>query len=267
MKKKGVSFLLIFIIFVVVIVVAKDLLIKAGVEMAVRKVTGLPLKIDSLKVGITSTKIDIRGMRVFNPPGFAPEPMLDVPVIYVDYSLLPLLAGKVHLNDVRIEVHEFVAVVSKEGALNINYLKTLQEKIPPQKPGEATPAEKKATMPVQIDNLFLKFDRVVKKDYSKGGEPVVKEFPLGIEQNYKDIKDLNVVIGIIVFKAVTQIGLSNLPGLNKINFGALDSVVSGTLKGATESGKVILNEASDTLKKTEETLKGTAGKITDLFKK
>src|SRR6185503_17696062 len=166
MKKKGVNLFVMLLVLVAVIFVAKDLLIKAGVEVAVRKVTGLPLKIDSLKVGIATTKIDIRGLRVFNPPGFEPEPMIDIPEIYIDYSAVDLLSGKIHLNDVRVEVHEFVAVVSKEGALNLNYLKTLQEKIPTGKPGEAPKAQKKA-MPVQIDNLFLKFDRVVKKDYSK----------------------------------------------------------------------------------------------------
>jgi len=266
MKKKGVNFFLILLIVLVAVVIAKDALIRLGVEAAVKKVTGLPLKIDSLKVGLTTTKIDIRGLRVFNPPGFEAEPMIDIPLIYVDYSIMELLTGKIHLNDVRVEVHEFVAVVSKEGALNLNYLKTLQEKIPTGKPGEK-PKEPQKAMPVQIDNLFLKFDRVVKKDYSKGGEPVVKEFPIGIEQEYKDIKDLNVVIGVIVFKAVTQIGMSNLPGLNKVNFGALDSVVSGTLKGATESGKKLLKETSGSLQKTEDTLKDTAGKITDIFKK
>jgi len=136
MKKTKVSFLLILIILVAGVVLAKDFLIKVGVETAVKQVTGLPLKIDSLKVGITTTKIDIRGLRVFNPPGFVAEPMIDIPEIYVDYSLKDMLTGKVHLSDVRLEVHEFVAVVSKEGALNINYLKTLQEKMPAQKPTE-----------------------------------------------------------------------------------------------------------------------------------
>jgi len=95
----------------------------------------------------------------------------------------------------------------------------------------------------------------------------VKEYPLDINQEYKDIKDLKVVMGIIVFKAVTQIGMSNLPGLDKVNFGALDSVVNDTLKGATESGKVIIKETSGALKKTEGTLKDTAGRIADIFKK
>jgi len=259
MKKKGVNFLLILIVLLAAVFIGKDLLIRVGVEQAVKAVTGLPLKIDSLKVGLAPTTIDIRGMRLFNPPGFAESLMIDIPEIYVDYNLAEMLTGKVHLNDVRLDLNEFIVVKSKEGAVNINYLKTIQEKLPPPKPGQE---------PVKIDNLTLKMNRVVYKDYAKGGaEPVVKEIKLGIDQTYKDIKDLNTIIAIIVVKAVSQTALSNIPGLDTVNVKELNSLFSGTLKGATDSTKVILKETTGTLKNTEQGLKETAGKITDIFKK
>ena len=253
MAQKGkLNILIIVVAVIAVLVLAKDIFIKIGVETAVKSVTGLPLKIDSLHLGISSSLIDIKGLKVYNPAGFEKEPMVNIPTIFVDYRLGSILKGKIEVNDMKLHLSEFVIVKNSKGEVNLDYLKTLQK---PAAAKEGAPAQKAPAkdMEMQIDNLALKVDKVIYKDYSKGGEPSVKEFKIGIDQTYKDIKNLNAVISIIVVRSLAQTTIANLAGLDLTG---VTGAVSDTLKGATDTTKKVLDSTSDTLKGTTENLKG-----------
>jgi uncharacterized protein involved in outer membrane biogenesis len=261
MAKGKNNILLIILAVIVVLVLAKDLLIKIGVEQAAKAVTGMPLKIESLHVGLTSTKVDIKGLKVYNPKGFEEKLMVSIPEIYVDYELLSVFTGKVHVTDFRLHLEEFIVVKNKNGEVNLDHLKAIKE----QKTSKAKKTEGPATKPqeLQIDNLSLKLERVVYKDYSKGGEPSVKEFNIGIDQSYKDIKSLNAVVSIIVVRALAQTTIANL---TNVDITGLSSAVSGTLKGASDTTKKVLSGTTDTLKGTTDTLKDTTESLKGMLK-
>ena len=186
---------------------AKDLIIKVAVESGTQAVTGLKLGIGTFRVGIINTLVDIRNLRIFNPAGFKDRIMLDMPEIYVDYELIPVFAGKIHLKDVRINMKKFVVVKNSDGKLNLDSLRVVQA----QKSGVKPESQAGGKAPqIQIDKLRLKVGKVIYKDYSKGGEPIVTEYDVNIDEEYRDINDPYTLVSLIVVKSLAKTSISRM---------------------------------------------------------
>jgi hypothetical protein len=231
--KKIVIALAIIAVVLAAVSVVKDVVIKTAVESGVEMVTGLKLRISSLRVGMLGTLIDIGGLKILNPAGFKDPTMLDMPKIFVDYDLPAILGGKVHLTDVNIDLKEFVVVKNSDGRLNLDSLNVVKA----QKSGGSPAQTSKGKAPqIKIDNLELKIGKVVYKDYSAGASPSVKEFSINLNEKYSDITDPYSLVSIIVVKALmntTIAGLANfdLSGLK----GSIGPALAGAQKAASEA--------------------------------
>ncbi len=237
------------LILIVIIVLARNVVFKVGVEQGVQAITGLPLRMEKLDIGLTTTSMQIKGLRIYNPDGFPDKVMLDMPEIYVDYDLMPLLQKKVFLSEVRINLKEFMVVKNKEGAVNLDALKNLQTEKEPE-----VKKEKSKTSPpeLKIDLLELKIGKVVSKDYSSGDEPSVQEFNINIDERFEDITNVNALVSIIVFKALAN---TSVGALLDIDLGAMKDAVTGTLSGAKDVAIGTLKTTTGILKKTTQGLK------------
>ncbi|MDB4349548.1 hypothetical protein OAA99_01180, partial [Omnitrophica bacterium] len=123
--KKPVVVIISVIAILLVLSVVKNMVVKAAVEAGVEAVTGLPLKMKSLNVGIVRTLVGIKSLTLFNPKGYPDEVMLTMPEVYVDYNLLPIFKGKVHLQEMRINLKEFAVIKNKKGEVNLDSLKVV----------------------------------------------------------------------------------------------------------------------------------------------
>ena len=265
--KKGKNIGVIILAVIVVAFLAKNMIAKSVVETAVRAVAGVKLDLGKLNVGLTNTLVEIKDLNLHNPKGFQDPIMLSMPEIFVDYSLSKIFTGKVHVDEIRVHLKEFLVVKDKDGKLNLDSLKVIQN----QKKKDVKKEEKKgeAIKPsdVAIKNLSLKVERVVFKDYSKGDEPKVKEFNLNINENYSDIENLQAVAALIIVKVMTK---TTLASLTSFDVTGLSDSVSGALSGATDVAQKAVGEAADTAKKAlggaKDTLKGTTEDLKGLIK-
>jgi len=257
--KKLMIILVCVVVGIVVLSLAKDGIIKVSVEKGVELVTGLQLKIQSLKVGIANTLVGIKGLQLFNPEGYQDEIMLDVPEIYVDYNLGAIMKGKIHLEEMRIDLKEFVVVKNEKGELNLDALKVVQEEKEPK-------AEKeKADLPeMQIDSLGLKIDKVVYKDYSRGGRPSVREFPINLNEKYTNITDPNTLVRLIVVKALMNTTIGRLANFD---LNILQGPISDTLGQAQQVAADVAGTAQETIQKTSEATRETVKEATGTIKK
>ena len=127
----------------IVLSVFKDLIIKTSVEKGVELVTGLRLRVSSFRVGLINTLVGIKNLRLYNPKGYKDKIMLDMPEIYVDYDLPAIMNGTVHLEEMRVNMSEFMVVKNEKGELNLDSLKVVQAQKEGKKPAEkATEKEK-----------------------------------------------------------------------------------------------------------------------------
>ncbi|MFH1846861.1 MAG: hypothetical protein ABH869_04820 [Candidatus Omnitrophota bacterium] len=264
MKKKITGIVVGVLILGVVFSFAKDMIIRVSIEKGVEVAAGLKLNIKSLKVGLINSFVDIRKMELYNPPGYSDKIMFDMPEIYVDYDLPAIIKGRVHLEEMRIDLKEFIVIKNNKGELNLDSLKVVKEQKEPRVKGE----KKETGMPeIQIDVLDLKIGKVIYKDYSKGAVPFVEEFDLNLDESYRDIKDPKKLVALIVVKALMKTSISRLTGFD---LKGLQSMVSDTLaKVERITGEVTktTREVRETVKTTAEILKKTTEGLKDAFGK
>lgn len=237
--KSILKVLLIAIVIVFGLALAKDLIAKAAIENGAQLVTGLGLKMDRFHLGILKGKVEINNLRLQNPRGYEEPSMMKMPRILVDIEPAAILKGKIHLEDMIIEMEEFYVVKNSQGELNLDTLK------PVQKEGAEPQPEKKkkeaGAMPeMQIDHLHLKVGKVVFKDFSKGGEPSVKNFNINLDEEFENITDPNTLVRLIVAKTLLQTSIGNLidfdlGGLNESVGEALASSKEMAMKAASEA--------------------------------
>jgi hypothetical protein len=168
--------------------------------------------------------------------------MLDMPEIYVDYNLPAVFKGKVHLEEMRIDMNEFIVVKNEKGELNLNSLKVVQA----QKEAEKPETKEKGKVPeIQIDNLELKIGKVVYKDYSEGGTPSVKEFNINLKEKYRNIKNPYALVSLIVVKALMN---TTIASLIDFDLGELQSTISDTLLTAQKVAEEAREKAEEAIK-------------------
>lgn len=229
--KKPLAPLVILAALVIVIGVAKNVVAKAAIESGVRLITGLTLSLDRMDVGVLNSAVGLWGLKLHNPPGFPDKVMVDLPEIYVHYDLGAFLGGKVHLQEVRLNLRELTVVRDRHGALNLDSLNVVKES-KAAKTGTATPAKKAGGPQIRIDTLELSIGKVVYKDYT-GGAPKVQEFAVNVHERYEHITNPYVLGGIIVSRALMR---TTIAKLTNFDLGGLQSLAGAQLQ---QAGKLV----------------------------
>jgi hypothetical protein len=206
--------------------ISKNLIAEIATEKGVEMVTGLKLDIGSFGVGIFNSVMHVRNLKLFNPAGFKDKTMLNMPDIYVAYDLPAIIKGKIHLKDVRIHMKEFVVVKNDKGALNLDSLKVVQSEKKGAKPATEAKKEGGKAPEIQIDNMRLKIEKAVYKDYTAAPYPRVMEFNVNIDEEYKNIDNPYSVVSLIVVKALANTSISSL---TNFDIKGLQGTVSDTL--------------------------------------
>lgn len=203
---------LIFLAFLLVIIlfVFRERILKSAVQMTVSHITGFSVDLDSLKIGIFRPVIDIRGLKVNNPADYPDRVMLDLPQLYVRYSLLEILKGNVDISELTVTLKEFSVIKNKDGTTNVGELKGMG--------GVKEKGRKKGVSPsnmpgARIGLLRLKLGRIVYKDNSIQ-PPSTKVYNLNINKEFRDISDLRSVVRLIVVESLLKADLKDLMDVN-----------------------------------------------------
>ncbi|MCP4650544.1 MAG: AsmA family protein [PVC group bacterium] len=248
-KKIGITLLAIVVILFVVVAIGKNVIAKTAITKGVYSITGLTLQIDSMDVGIVKTLIGIKGLKLFNPPQFTEQIMIDLPEIHVDYDLQAFLDKKVHLEEIRLNLKEFTVIKDKNGVLNLDALKPVQTAEKKEEPkGKKTAGEKGVAPEIQIDVLQLKVGKVIYKDYSQGKTPSVKEYEVNIDKRYENITDPQEFCKIIVREALLKTAIAQLANfdVNKLKDKAVSNIKSQAASMIEEQKKGLLDMGKGT---------------------
>lgn len=258
-----VKLVMAIIVVLVVLVLARNVVVKAAVENGVRLVTGMPLSMGKLDLNFSKSFVDLEDLVVKNPSGFHDTFLVEIPKIFVGYSFSDVLKGKVHLTGLEFNMKQFTVVKNEKGELNLDRLKALQgtQKAPAQTTQEKPNAPAKP-VPIQIDKMRLKIGKVVYVDYS-GGSPSTKEFLINLDQSYENITDLNSVVRLIVLKAMVSSGIANL-----VNFdlGGLEGTLTGAFNTSTKLAAQAAAKSMDALKTVAADPGAVAGQTGDMLK-
>ena len=227
MKREAITIPAIVLVILIALFFGKNVVIKTSVTAGVRAMTGLKLSIRSMDFGIFKTLIGINELQLYNPSGFVDKLMIDCPEIYVDYDLGAFMKGRTHLEEVRLNLKEFIVVKNEAGELNLDSLKVVKE----EEVIDKDKKEKSKTRELQIDILELRIDKVVYKDYSKGTPPKVKEYNVNIDDRFENITDPKTFGRLIIVKALKNTTIARLANFD---IEKLQRGISGTVRKTAE---------------------------------
>jgi len=235
------SLLVVVVILVVVLVAGRNIIIKAGAGAAIKAITGVEIKIGTLNIGLFRPVIHIKDMKLLNPASY-PEPlMMDMPELFIQYDLASIMKGVIHLPEIRLWVKEFVVVKNAEGNININELAALQPKSKESvKPPQAKP---QGPLPqIKIDLMELQIGKVLYKEYRAQGAPRESVYNIALKERYQNIKDPNVLLALIVGKALSNTAISGISATLK----NADKLVGSASDLVIQSGKKLKEDALKT---------------------
>ncbi len=179
MNKKLRLFLIVLAVLAAFSVV-RDMALGMIISSVASNVVGAPVRMGGFSLGLMRQSVDIRDLRIYNPPGFPKEPFVTIPRAAAQWKLADILQGHLHLIRVDFNLKELVVIKNKEGKTNIDSLKLAGQKQSNAKSGSQP-------IKMQIDRLALDIGRVVHKDYSARDPPVVTVRELGIKKEFKNI--------------------------------------------------------------------------------
>lgn len=229
MKMIG-KFFLFIVILVALLVLGRNVILKAAVEHGVRAVTGMPLTVKKLDLGLKQPYFDIEELVIKNPAGFHDTTFIDIPKIFVAYDLPSILKGKIHLTDLTFDLKQFSVVKNENGKTNLDTLKALQGQKPAQSGQAPAPKKEGKATEIQIDNFRLKVGKASYVDYSSG-TAVTKEFNVGFDEKYTNITSIKKLVQLIVWKIMTK---TPLAALSNFDLSGLEGSLSGVLGSATD---------------------------------
>ncbi|MDE2009169.1 MAG: hypothetical protein KGJ09_03725 [Candidatus Omnitrophica bacterium] len=180
----------------------KDVLIKSAIEIASPKIIGAKVEMGSFSLGLLTHKIIIKDFRLYNPPGFPDQVFLVMPEVMVDADIPALLKGKMHFPWVIFNMAKVIIIKNKEGKLNVDSLKIVEEQ---QAAGKGKPLK----LPVfKIDTLDLNLGKVIVEDYTHAPPVRVSAYDVGVKNlKIRNINGLPKLVTIVLLEALKPTAL------------------------------------------------------------
>jgi uncharacterized protein involved in outer membrane biogenesis len=107
------------VVLVVVLLLARNAILRVYVEHQIRAQTGMDAEIGSFSVGLAEPTVTIRNFRLYNPPDFAGTPFLDIREIHAEYDPTALAKHELHITLMRFNLGELDIVKNQAGQTNI----------------------------------------------------------------------------------------------------------------------------------------------------
>lgn len=224
MKKLFLWIAGILVILLVVLFLSLNLIARLSVQYGATKMTGFPLEIGSVSLGLFSSKVDVHDLKLMNPSEFQEKMFVDMPQLYVDYRLGSMLSGAPHINDMLINIKQLVIVKNTKGESNAQKLKGVV-------------SSGKSSSKYYVDTLRVHIGTVTIKDYSRP-KPTERNVTLNVDATYKNISDSTDITRLVLLTVMSQVRLPDI-GVNtddlKKNLGDVGNQAGQALKGATDA--------------------------------
>ncbi|MDP2044136.1 MAG: AsmA family protein [Candidatus Omnitrophota bacterium] len=201
--QKKIKIVILSVVIIFGFCLVRDFFIKSVIGTVVSSVTGAPTHIGGLSLSIIKQSVRISDFKMYNPRGFPRDVLVDIPKIGIACNLVALLSGKIHLKQMDIELKELGLVKNKAGKLNVDSLKIVKDQ-KSEKNGDRNSSQE---MAIKMDVVNLSMGRVVHKDYSVEGPPVIKVYDINLKKTYKNIASVQQLAVLIMAEPLKAAGI------------------------------------------------------------
>lgn len=197
MKKLGLILLAILVVLFFLVITARNMIVKSIMEKGVNESVGQKITVGDVDVGITGTEIKFDKLEIYNPSGYTDKLLADVRELYIDYALMDIIKGFIHLPELKIGIKEMNVEKDKNGVLNLEHFKGKKEGAKPE-------VENKEGKKFLINKMDLEIDTIRYRDNTKT-PPELKELQIDFRKTFNNIDSAEVIINEIKNAAVQQL--------------------------------------------------------------
>jgi hypothetical protein len=197
--------------------------------------TGFAATVESLAVNPFTGTVELRGLVLRNPPGFPVRDFVRLREFSAVAEVFSLLSDRPVFTSIRLDLADITLVKREDGRTNAE---AFQGKPGPAAAAGAEPPAARPPRRFLIRRLSVRVDRLVIADHS-ARPPVVHEYPLGLDQTYRDVTDVKQLFAPAVLQSLAPVGAV----LNGLVPGDLGRALNGAVKGAAKAGEGWLKAA------------------------
>lgn len=110
---------LLAVVLTVVVLLSYNSILRLMIEHNIRKETGMDAEIGSFHLSLTEPVLEIKDLKLYNPPSFGGTPFIDIPEIHVEYDRAALAKDELHITLLRFNLGELDIVKNTAGQTNI----------------------------------------------------------------------------------------------------------------------------------------------------
>jgi hypothetical protein len=107
------------VVLVVIFFLSFNSILRVLVEHNIRATTHMDAEIGRFKLGLAEPTLEIKNLKIYNPPSFGGTPFLDIPEIHVEYDRDALAKGEIHVTLMRFNLGELDIVKNEKGQTNL----------------------------------------------------------------------------------------------------------------------------------------------------
>lgn len=225
--------MLLIVVAVVIIggLLARNIIATNLIEKGAKNLVGLKLTIGNIDLGILKTNMKVDDLDVYNPSGYTEKYIAELPLIFVNYALLDIIKGFIHLPELEINLQQVNVEKDKNGVLNLDHIQTKSIPAPKKKKTDKKKGE------FLIDRMTLKIGTIHYIDNSQS-PPIRKKIDLKFSKTFTNLSDPKVIVSSIVKEIVGQlvsqgVAITVKSFLNDKEF--MKSLIEGDSKGMKEA--------------------------------
>lgn len=237
MKKILIVILIVITLIITIIWTGKDILLTNFLKNTIKNSIRLESEAN-VHLSILANSLSVKDLKLFNPPEYPDRIMMYIPEIFIKFNIRDLLKKTICLEKVDLNLAELNVVRNSDGKVNIETLRIKTKK---------QPVKKTKVPSIKITSLNLKIDKATYSDYTKT-PPEVKEFDVNLEEEIKNITNIEELVKIIIQRTLLKTAIGKLAEID------VDEI--------KKKAKDIVKEGLESPEKTEEAVE----KLKDLFK-
>jgi len=110
---------LLAVVLVVILLLSLNSILRVVAEHRIRAQTGMDAEIGKFSVSLVEPTVEIKDLRLYNPPAFGGTPFLSIPEIHVEYDRAALARHQIHVTLMRFNLGELDIVKNEAGQTNL----------------------------------------------------------------------------------------------------------------------------------------------------
>jgi hypothetical protein len=195
-------------------------------------------EVESLSGNPLAGTINVLDLELTNPEEFEKKDFIKLKEFDLKVKPLSLMGERIEVPRLIIDVDQITIVTNRRGESNI---KVFHKRMQGEGSEADTSEEESEPIDFIVNSLKLRIRKIVTADYSKGTEPVIREYDVNIDREFTDVSDPKVIVTPLLAD-IAAAGLSRYGG---DLFGILPESLTGPLGDALGQGGGLLKSVNE----------------------